>query len=91
MIQGIVDHTVAGTVGFKASLHDHIFVKFASHFLHDHRMQALLGMACDCSRTPWRTPSLSKECGRLHALSFRMRTKISYFSITITIIYIQFI
>ena len=48
--------------------------------------QAFLGMACDCSRTPWRTPSLSKECGRLHALCFQMRTKISYFSVTITII-----
>ena len=47
-------------------------------------LQALLGMACDRSRTPWRTPSLSKECDRLHALSFQMRIKILYFSVTIS-------
>ena len=46
--------------------------------------QALLGMACDRSRTPWRTPSLSKECDRLHALSVQMWIVIFYFSATIS-------
>ena len=48
------------------------------------RHQALLGMACDRSRTPWRTPSGSKECNRSHALSFQTRIKILYFSVTIS-------
>ena len=47
-------------------------------------LQALLGKACDRSRMPWRTPSLSKECDRSHALSFQMRIKILYFSVTIS-------
>ena len=46
--------------------------------------QALLGMACDRSRTPWRTPSGSKECNRSHALSFQTRIKILYSSVTIS-------
>ena len=46
--------------------------------------QALLGMACDRSRTPWRTPSGSKECNRSHALFFQTRIKILYFSVTIS-------
>ena len=45
--------------------------------------QALLGMACDRSRTPWRTPSLSKECDKSHALAFQTRIKILYLSVTI--------
>ena len=49
-----------------------------------HNRQALLGMACDRSRTPWRTPSGSKECNRSHALSFQTRIKILYFSVTIS-------
>ena len=47
-------------------------------------LQALLGMACDRSRTPWRTPSLSKECDRSHASSVQMRIEIFYFSIKIS-------
>ena len=46
-------------------------------------IQALPGMACDRSRTPWRTPSLSKECDKSHALPFQTRVKILYFSVTI--------
>ena len=46
--------------------------------------QALPGMACDRSRTPWRTPSLSKECDKSHALPFQTRIKILYFSVTIS-------
>ena len=45
--------------------------------------QALPGMACDRSRTPWRTP-LSKECDKSHALPFQTRIKILYFSVTIS-------
>ena len=46
-------------------------------------LESLLGMACDRSRTPWRTPSLSKECNGSHALSVQTRIEIFYFSVTI--------
>ena len=38
--------------------------------------QALLGMACDRSRTPWHMASLPKKCNGLHAFPFQMRIKI---------------
>ena len=30
-------------------------------------LQALLGMACNCTRTPWYTPALGETCNFLHA------------------------
>ena len=57
-----------------------VLVQFEVHL---ELKQALPGMACDRSRTPWRTPSLSKECDKSHALPFQTRVKILYFSVTI--------
>ena len=52
-------------------------------YVSSNEFHALPGMACDRSRTPWRTPPLSKECDKSHALLFQTRIKILYFSVTI--------
>ena len=36
--RGGISESLANMESFKAGLHDHIYVKFTSHFLCDHRM-----------------------------------------------------
>ena len=72
---GLVEHLDNLKVlsqNYQAKLDESLLARQVTAFFKKLFLQTFLAMVCDRTCTPWHTPSLSKECNRLHVLSLQI-------------------